>query len=269
VFQTSTEDRSIPVYHQMAQIVRNGLLGKLTRVEVELPAGQRFPDEDPAPVPKGLDYDLWLGPAPCAPYTPNRTERQHWRHVWDYSGGKFTDWGMHQLDTVQLALDMERSGPVRVEGKGTVNEGSMYNTFIEYDLKYTYANGVEVGVKSGGTSLKFHGKDGWVGNKSWRAPLEGSSKEILEWKPDEGDIRLYTNPRGEHRDFLDCVKTRKDPYFPAEAGHRCSSLLHIGNISMLLGRPLRWSPKKEAFLDDARADAMRARPMREPWSLEG
>jgi len=268
VFQTSTEDRSIPVYHQMAQIVRNGVLGKLARVEVELPAGQRFPNEEPAPVPEGLDYDLWLGPAPYAPYTPNRTERQHWRHIWDYSGGKFTDWGMHQLDTVQLALDMERSGPIRVEGKGTVNEGSMYNTFITYDVKYTYSNGVEVRVKSGGTSLKFYGTGGWVGNGGWRQPLEGSSKEILKWKPGEGDIRLYTNPRGEHRDFLDCVKTRKDPYFPAEAGHRCSSLLHIGNISMLLGRALRWSPEKEEFVNDDQANSMRARPLRKPWSLE-
>jgi hypothetical protein len=127
---------------------------------------------------------------------------------------------------------------------------------------------VEVHVKSGGTGLKFHGADGWVGNKGWRAPLEASSKEILEWKPGESDVKLYTNPRGEHRDFLDCVKTRKDPYFPAEAGHRCASLLHIGNISMLLGRALRWSPEKEAFIDDAKADAMRARPMRKPWSLE-
>lgn len=268
VFQTSTEDRSIPVYHQMAQLVRNGVLGRMQHVEVRLPAGQRFPDEEPAPVPAGLDYDLWLGPAPEAPYTPHRTERQHWRHVWDYSGGKFTDWGMHQMDTVQLALDREHSGPTRVEGKGTINKGSMYNTFIEYDVKYRYEDGVQVRVRSGGTSLEFHGADGWVGNKGWRAPLEASSREILNWKPTEDDVRLYTEPRGEHRNFLDCVKTRKDPYFPVEAGHRCSSLLHIGNISMLLGRALCWSPEKEVFVDDPEADSMRSRPMRKPWSLE-
>lgn len=269
VFQTSTEDRSVPIYHQMAQLVRNGVLGKITKVEVQLPAGQRFPHEEPAPVPKGFDYDLWLGPAPEAPYTANRTERQHWRHVWDYSGGKFSDWGMHQLDTVQLALDMEHSGAVRVEGKGTINDGSMYNTFVDYDVNYTYASGAKVLVKSGGTSLKFYGTKGWAGNKSWRAPLEASSKEILEWKPGKGDIKLFTEPRGEHRNFLDCVKSRKVPYFSAEAGHRCATLLHIGNISMLLGRALRWSPEKEAFVGDAKADSMRARPMRKPWSLEG
>ncbi len=269
VFQTSTEDRSIPCYHQMAQTVRNGVIGSVRKVHVRLPAGQRFPHEQPAPVPKGLDWNLWLGPAPEVPYTPNVTERQHWRHVWSYSGGKFSDWGMHQLDTVHWALDMERSGPVEVSGKGTVNPGSMYNTFVSYEVEYRYANGAVVHVRSGGTSLRFEGSDGWIGNKGWRARLEASSADVLAWKPDpdRGDVRLYTNPAGEHRDFLDCVKSRKDPYFPVEVGHRCASLLHIGNISMRLGRKLGWDPKAERFVDDAEADAMRSRPSRSPWSL--
>ena len=267
VFQTSTEDRSIPCYHQMAQVVRNGGIGNVRRVEVRLPAGQHFPNEAPRPVPDGLNYDLWLGPAPFAPYTPNRTKPQHWRHVWDYSGGKFSDWGMHQLDTVQRALDMDNSGPVKVEGKGTVNPGSMYNTFVDYDVTYTYAGGVTVHVASGGTSLWFHGTEGSIGNKGWRAPLEASSPDLLAWKPGDDDTRLYFNPRGEHNDFLTCVHTRRDPYFPAEAGHRCASLLHIGNICMRLGRSLQWNPVQEMFVDDREANAMRSRPMRSPWSL--
>src|SRR5690606_27657187 len=125
------------------------------------------PNEEPAAVPKDLDYDLWLGPAPWAPFTANRTEKDHWRHVWDYSGGKFADWGAHQIDTAQWANDTELTGPIAVEGAGTVNEGSMYNTFITYKLKYTYANGVEMFVESGGTSLRFEGTEGWVGNDGW------------------------------------------------------------------------------------------------------
>jgi hypothetical protein len=81
-------------------------------------------------------------------------------------------------------------------------------------------------------------------------------------------VKLYTNPKGEHRDFLDCVRSRRDPYFPAEVGHRCATLLHIGNISMRLARKLRWDPRKEAFVDDEKANGMRSRPMRAPWSLE-
>ncbi len=268
VFQTSTEDRSMKCYHQMAQIVRNGLIGKVKQVKVQLPAGQKFPNEDPLPVPKGLHWDLWLGPAPYAPYTKNRTERQHWRHVWDYSGGKFSDWGMHQLDTMQWALDMEKSGPEIIDGKGTINEGSMYNTFITYKVNYTYRNGVQVEVKSGGTSLRFEGADGWVGNSRFAGPLQASSEEILQWKPGYDAIKLYTNPRGEHRDFLDCVKTRKDPYFPAETGHRCATLLHAGNISMRLGRKLKWDPEKEEFHNDPEANKMKSCRMRKPWTLD-
>ncbi len=269
VFQTSTEDRSLPCYHQMAQIVRNGLIGKVRTVRVQLPAGDRFPDEAPVPVPEGLDYDLWLGPAPQAPYTPSRTERQHWRNCRDYSGGKLTDWGMHQLDTVQWALDVERTGPVEVEGKGTVSPGSMYNTFVDYEIAYKYSSGIEVHVGSGGTGLRFEGEAGWVGNQQFAGPVEASSKEILAWKPGERDLKLYTNPAGEHRDFLDCVRSRKEPYFPAEVGHRCASLCHVGNIAMSVGRKLRWDPAKEAFVGDLEADLLRSRPMRAPWTLEG
>ena len=267
VFQTSTEDRSIPCYHQMAQAIRSGAIGKVTRVEVTLPAGQRFPNENAAPVPEGLDWDLWLGPAPYVPYTPGRTEAQRWRHVWDYSGGKFSDWGMHQLDTVQLALDRERGGPIKVEGRGTVNEGSVYATFIDYEVTYTYADGVKVRVSSGGTGLMFHGTEGRIGNKEWRGPLEASPAEILSRRPG-GGAALPFNERGEHYDFLACVRSRKDPYFPVESGHRCASLLHIGNICMRLGRALAWDPVKEEFPGDAEANAMRARPMRAPWSLD-
>ncbi len=269
VFQTSTEDRSLPCYHRMAEIVRNGLIGKVRLVQVKLPSGIPFPNEKPAPVPEDLDYDMWLGPAPYAPYTPNRTKPGYWREIRDYSGGQITDWGAHQLDTVQWALDVEHTGPVEVEGRGKVDKGSMYNTFIEYDVKLRYANGVVVHVQSGGTSLRFIGSEGWVGNRHFAAPLEASSPNILKWKPGPNDIRLYTNPRGEHRDFLDCVKSRRDPYFPVEVGHRCSTLAHLGNIAMILGRPLKWDPDREIFPDDPEANALKSRPMREPWRLEG
>ena len=270
VFQTSTEDRSYPVYHRLAELVRNGRIGKLERIEVTLPDGTAYPHETEAPVPGDLNYDLWLGPAPFAPYTPNRTERMHWRHIFDYSGGLISDWGMHLFDTAQWANDTERSGPVEVEGRGTVNEGSLFNTFITFDVEYRYARGVRLHVKNGGTGIRFYGSDGWVGSPAWNKPVEASRPEILESKIGPGEVHLFTCPGGEHRNFLDCVKSRQEPYFPAEIGHRCASLCHLGNIAMQTGRKLRWDPVKEEFSSDAEANAsaLRSRPMRAPWSLE-
>lgn len=270
VFQTSTEDRSLPVYHRLAEIVRSGRIGKLQRIEVTLPSGIEYPDESEAPVPEDLDYDLWLGPAPFAPYTPNRTECMHWRHIFDYSGGLLSDWGMHQFDTAQWANDTERTGPVEVRGKGTAQQDRQFNTFLTYELEYRYKNGVVLHVKDGGTGLHFHGSDGWVGSPGWNLDLKASRPEILNshFGPDE--VRLPTCPEGEHRSFLDAVKSRQDPYFPAEVGHRCATLCHLGNIALELGRPLRWDPENEVFLGDetAQASRLRARPMRAPWSLE-
>ena len=268
VFQTSTEDRSLPCYLQMAQVIRNGLIGKIRKVEVELPIGNRFPTKEAVAPPKDLDWDLWIGPAPKIPYSPDRPEREHWRNCFDHSGGKLTDWGMHQLDTVQWALDRESSGPSEVSGVGIINEGNVYNTFMDYDINYRYDDGVHLHVKSGGTGMRFEGTDGWVSNSQFNRPMEASSKELVKWRPGKGDLKLRTCAGGEHRDFLNCLKNRELPYFPAETGHRCASVQHIGNISMLLKRKLKWDPKTETFIGDKEANELRSRPMRAPWTLD-
>ena len=267
VFQTSTEDRSVAVYHRMAELVRNGRIGKLQKIEVILPKQPGNPgDPTPQPVPPELDWDMWLGPAPYAPYTKDRAHF-NFRWIWDYSGGIICDWGTHLFDTAQWANDTEHSGPTEIEGTGTYWEGGLYNTVKEYDITYRYSNGVIMTCKPGNPSIKFIGSDGWVGNRGWRARLEASSNEILNSviKPDE--IRLYTNPAGEHRDFLDCVKTRKKPYFPVDVGHRVATVCHLGNIAIKLGRKLKWDPIKERFDDNDQANRMLSRPMRSPWRL--
>ena len=267
VFQTSTEDRSLPVYHRMAELVRNGRIGRLQRIHVKLPAGPGTPgDPTPQPVPKGFDYELWLGPAPWAPYCAARI---HWNFRWitDYSGGMLTDWGAHLIDTAQWANDTERTGPVEVEGTGKRYPSGLYDTCYEYRLRYRYASGVEMFVESGGVALRFEGTDGWIANDGWIGPLQASSKEILSSVIGPSEIHLFTCPAGEHRNFLDCVQSRKDPYFPAEIGHRCSSVMHVGNIALSLGRKLRWDPQQERFADDETANRMLSRAMREPWQL--
>jgi hypothetical protein len=251
----------------MAELVRNGRIGKLQRIEVVLPKQPTSPgDPTPQPVPPGFDYEMWLGPAPLAPYTKDRT---HWnfRWIWDTSGGIICDWGAHLFDTAQWANDTERSGPVEVEGTGTYWDGGLFNTVKDYDITYRYANGVVMTCKPGNPAIKFIGTDGWVGNTGWRAPVEASSKEILESTIGPNELHLATNPNGEHDDFLQCVKSRKDPYFPVDIGHRVSTVCHLANIAIKLARKLRWDPVKERFPDDEAANKMLDRSRRDPWQL--
>lgn len=267
VYQASTEDRALPMYHRMAELVRNGAIGRLHTIRVQLPQdkNRRFVAVREDPVPPELDYDMWLGPAPCAPYQP---ERVHFNFRWiqDYSGGMLTDWGCHQVDTAQWANDTELSGPVSVAGTCVYDPG-LYDTAWDFQLDYLYANGVRMRIENTGTGLRFEGDRGWVGNSAWRRPVEASSAEILDTiVPPEG-VHLYTEPAREHRNFLDCVRSRRDPYFPIEKLHRLSSLLHCGNICLKLGRKLNWNPEREEFVADAAANRLRSRAMREPWHL--
>ncbi len=267
-FQTSTEDRAVPVYHRMAELVRNGRIGKLQRIEVILPKQPGKPgDPTPQPVPEGFDYDMWLGPAPEAPYTKDRV-LFHFRCVSDYSGGIICDWGTHLFDTAQWGNDTERSGPVEIEGKGNRWEGGLYDTVKDYDVTYRYANGVVMTCKPGNPSIKFIGSDGWVGNTGWRAKLQASSKEIHDAKIGDDEIKLFTEPKGEHRNFLDCVKSRKDPYFPVDIGHRVSTVCHLANIAIDRGVRLKWDPVKEKFAGDDAANAMcKMREGRGEWKI--
>ncbi|MGI9240236.1 MAG: gfo/Idh/MocA family oxidoreductase, partial [Verrucomicrobiales bacterium] len=220
------------------------------------------------PVPEGLDYDMWLGPAPEAPYTKDRV-LFNFRWISDYSGGIICDWGTHLFDTAQWANDTERSGPVEIIGKGSRWEGGLYDTVKDYDVSYRYANGVTMTCKPGNPSIKFVGSDGWVGNSGWRAKLEASSQEILESEIGDDEIKLFTNPAGEHRNFLDCVKSRNDPYFPVDIGHRVSTVCHLANIAIDRGVKLAWDPAKEEFVGDDAANAMRRiRAGRGEWRIE-
>jgi len=268
IYQASTEDRALPMYHRMAELVRNGAIGRLHAIRIQLPAGdvgrRTIPIRED-PVPPELDYDMWLGPAPLAPYQPERVH-YHFRWIQDYSGGMLTDWGCHQGDTAQWANDTEHTGPVSVEGTGVFGQG-LYDTALDFDLHYTYRNGVKLRIENTGTGLRFEGDKGWVGNTAWRRPVEASSPEILDTIVPPDGIHLYTEPGREHRNFLDCVRSRRDPYFPIEKLHRLSSLLHCGNICLKLGRKLQWNPDAEEFVDDPAANRLRARAMRAPWHL--
>ena len=289
VFQTASENRSIDVYLRLAELARSGVLGKLEVIEVGLPTGNNdmrlgpqtkatFNVREPQPVPPELDYDTWLGQAPNLPYIPARL---HGSFRWNlaFSGGVLTDWGAHMIDLAQWAHDTEHTGPVTVAGKGDFPpRDAVFNTAPTFELLYEYADGVKMTVKSDGPYIRVRGSSGWIGSEGWRGALKASDPAILETNVEPDKVGIYRpseivparegNKGGEHRNFYDCVKSRKPTYAPAEVGHRTITIAHIGNIAMQLGRKLRWNPDAEDFVGDSEASAMLTRPQRSPWTIE-
>jgi predicted dehydrogenase len=281
ITQVASENRSIDTYLRLVELVINGRVGALRHIHVSLPSGRgskvtqegRFKS---GPAPERLDYETWLGQAPWVPYCEARV---HWNFRWNLatSGGMLTDWGAHLIDLAQLGHGTELGGPVEVEGKGEwPARDAVWNTAAGFDLRYRYADGVTMSVVSNGPTVRFEGTEGWVECGSWRAPLTASRPSILDPLP--ADARQVYRPSeivqgtdsgkgGEHRNFIDGVKSRKPCDPPFEVGHRTISIAHIGNIAMLLGRPLKWNPEAERFVGDAEADAFLSRPQREPWTL--
>jgi len=267
IYQTASENRSVDVYHRMCELVRNGRIGQLHTIHVELPSGPHSPgDPKPMSVPKDFDYEMWLGPALWAPYTKDRCHGS-FRWILDYSGGQLTDWGAHLINIAQWGNNTDLTCPVEVEGKGVFCKEGLFNTAKEYRIQYKYTNGVKLIITSGTPSIRFEGTEGWIGNYRWRGPLQANPKSVLDSVIGPNEIHLYTCQAGEQRNFLDCVKSRKECYYTAEVGHKTFTISHIGNISMLLGRKLKWDPEKERFINDDQANRMLSRSMRSPWHL--
>ncbi|MBL7967898.1 MAG: Gfo/Idh/MocA family oxidoreductase [Prolixibacteraceae bacterium] len=270
VYQTSLEDRSLFPYHRMAELARNGRIGKIQKIVCGLPGAYNlryqandFTVQQP---PKEFFYDMWLGPAPEAPYSPGRC---HWNFRWifDYSGGSICDWGSHIIDTAQRALGTEKSGPVSVEGTGIFGTEGLYNTAHTYRLIYEYESGAVMEVHSEKVEIRIEGTDGWLYVNGWNGKLEASSEEILNSEIGSNEIHLSTD-QSEHANFLKCIRSRAETYHPVEDVHRNSTIAHMGNIAMILGRKLHWDVQKEEFVNDAEANSMRSKPERDPWKLE-
>lgn len=263
ILQTGSQQRSSPEFRRACELVRNGCLGTVRKVEVELPPNNRTcpPEWAPEPVPPELDYDFWLGPAPWAEYHPQRCHYE-FRFILDYSGGQVTNFGAHHLDIVQWALGMDGSGPCRVRGRGEFPASGLFTTATRVEACLTYPGGTEVEVRTGGSSVTFHGTRGSlaVERGSLRTEPEALAREELG----PGAVRLYVSD-DHHANWLECIRTRREPICPAEVGHRSATCCHLVNIAMQLGRELTWDPAAEAFAGDDEANALRERQRREPW----
>jgi len=261
VFATGLEDRSIIHYHKMAEAVRNGAIGQLQHIQVGLPVKPIYEIEEPAPIPPGFDFNLWLGPTPERDYTPSLTQPQFWRQIRDFSGGSLTDWGAHLLDTAQVGNFAENTSPVAVSGHGFVPPHTVNTVPQTYEINYTYANGVTMQVVSDQPAIRFEGSDGWVGNQGWRGKLEASDMEIFRRSYAPKTNKIWARPTTEHRNFLDSIRDGTPPTYDAESLHQLSTVMHMGAIAMEVDRPLRWDPQTESF-DDPAANALRSRPSR-------
>jgi predicted dehydrogenase len=283
VLQTGSQQRSDANFRLACEAVRNGRLGKLTKVTSVLPAGLHGGPFKPSPVPAGLNWDFWQGQAPATEYVKERCHT-NFRFWLEYSGGTLTDWGAHHNDIVLWGIGRERSGPVSVQGKRLVDPvPGGYTTPSEYVIEYTYADGLTHVCQSttassifGGEQkartrtesnhgVRFEGTDGWL--FVTRGKLQASNPAILKDPFGKTDTRLYVS--NDHMgNFFDCVKTRKAPICEAEIGHRSVSVCHLGGIAIRVGRKLTWNPEAEEFVNDKEANGHVAREQRKPWTYD-
>lgn len=269
VYQSGTQRRSNACFRFGVDIARSGMLGRLHTLHCYYHNGPACPPQKPEPVPKGFDYDKWLGPAPFEPYTARRCHGT-FRWLYDYSGGQLTDLGAHFNDLAQWANDSQYGGPREYEGWAEFPKDGLFNTPMRFEVIATYEDGVkmichdETEPGRGPRGNKFVGTEGWVSVDD-TGKITASSKAIMQ-KVNMAQ-KGYGYMTGHHRDFLDCVKTRRLPISNAEVSHRSVTTCHASNICLRLGRKLRWDPANEQFINDQTADRMLARAMRSPWSL--
>jgi predicted dehydrogenase len=271
VWQTGSQQRSGGKFRRACELVRNGRIGKLYKVEVGLPDGGGTDVKSLLDVPPELDWDFWLGPAPWRPYMDfgRGNCHWHWRWIMDYSGGQLTDWAGHHIDIAHWGMGLDRTGPVEIEGKGVYPRQGLYDVPSAYKFTCKYANGLTMTVGNDSQQPKGRGAV-WYGDKGWvhvnRGRLDAHPKSILDSVIGPNETHLYKSD--DHKgNFLDCIRTRAETVAPAEVAHRSISVGLLGEIAMLTGRKLKWDPETEQFLNCEQANRMLSRPMRSPWHV--
>ncbi|AWW00144.1 Gfo/Idh/MocA family protein [Arcticibacterium luteifluviistationis] len=262
VLQTGSMQRSWPEFLRTAELIRNGYLGEIKEIFVNVGNPPKDIDFVAQPLPNHLNWDLWMGPnTDKTPYnellapTLENDFWALWREYKPFGGGYITDWGAHMFDIVQWALDMDNSGPVKVSAPLSKNMSGDIR-----GLKYTYKNGITVTHKDFGKNngIRFIGSEGTldVQRKKLEEP-DNLKKVVIK----ETDIRLK-HPENHYIDFINSMRSRELPICDVEIGHRTSSMCNIGNIAYELGAELDWNPKKETFKNNAAANALLGREMR-------
>jgi predicted dehydrogenase len=302
IWQTGSWQRSVSTFHKAAEIVRNGLIGTVTHVEVGLPAGfadfsgtgkealeklSSLPDKitdlsrvtpgTPAwnllatEPPATLDYNTWIGPSRMEPYIAARSHK-NWRWNYNTGGGQLMDWIGHHCDIAHWGLGFDNSGPSEIEGHGEFPAAdAIWNTSPKYRIELQYPQNITMTIAGGYDDIKSGVK--WIGTEGWvwvdRGGFEASNPEWKKGKslPEElRKVKLYES-KGHQRNFLDCVKSRQPTITPVETGHHSAIPGHLGLISMRVGRKIYWDVKHEKILHDAEASKLLTREYRAPWHI--
>src|ERR1035437_7490924 len=276
VWQTGSWQRSIGTFHKAAEIVRNGLIGKVTHVEVGLPGGQggRIPDPKdmlPSTPPAQLDYDTRIGPSKLMPYVRGRVHRE-WRWNYNTGGGQLLDWVGHHCDIAHWGCDFDNSGPFEIEGEGEFPPvDAVWNTCTKYRIELKYPRDITITIAGGYKQIR--GGTKWIGTDRWvrvdREKFDGSDPEWKHYKNLPDELRKVKLPMSSNhqRNFLESIKSRQPTITPVETAHHSAIPGHLGLISMLVGRRLKWDAQKECLLGDAYASKLLMRSYRAPWKL--
>lgn len=281
ICQTGSQQRSGRSFRRAVELVRAGVIGKLKRIRVTLPA-RTVPDMDKfteQPVPATLDYDMWLGPAPYAPYHEKRVH-SFFRCNYDYSGGSLNDWIGHHYDIAIWGAGLSHTGPVAIKNaKAVFKKHPLYNTPWHYYFEAHYANGLHIAVTTvdeskqssdfisnndGGTS--FEGEDGWI--QVSRRGIQYSSPRFATLPLPSDSFRISDALTGHRENWAQCIRTRRTPVAPAAECHRTSTVAALANIAFRTGRSeLKWNPDTEQIIDAPDAQALLTRAYRAPWQL--
>jgi len=286
IWQTGSWQRSEGLFRWAAQLVQNGYVGKVTRVEVGLPSGHNdfaksgkdLPD---GPVPQGVDYEFWTGPAQMMPFNPCRFHK-NWRWNYNTGGGQLMDWIGHHCDIAHWGLANPKFGCGPDDAVGPLElsataefpaKDALWNTATKYRIDCKYPNDIEMVIAGGhadiGGGAKWIGPNGWV--SVTRGKIDASDKQWIRdiqtrEKAGTLDVPLYKSP-GHWKDFIDCIKSRKRTITPVEVAHRSQTPGHLGYIAAVTGRKIKWDAAKQVIVDDAEATKMMSKKMREPWTI--
>jgi predicted dehydrogenase len=266
VVQMGTQYRSMARTRQACEWVRNGRFGKVHTVRLSHRSNRTHPCEPSQPVPPGLDWDLWLGPAPWAEYHPARC---HFTFRWfmDYGGGSLADNGVHMFGVVSWAMGTDHTGPVTIEGTGRQAPDNLFDSPVDLTVRYEFADPpfemIWEQAGDGKLNLEFVGSDATLSG-FWEFKVAEGEADLSPTRTDELHLDRSDSHSG---NWLDCIATRRRPVMDVEIGHRVTCFSHLGNIAYLTGRKLRWDPASERFLGDDQANRMLDAPYRDPWRL--
>ncbi|OGV63277.1 MAG: hypothetical protein A2283_15090 [Lentisphaerae bacterium RIFOXYA12_FULL_48_11] len=262
IFQYGTQQRCFSQHCGFAaELVRNGYIGELRSIDVIAPNGATGGKQDPQPVPDGLDYEMWLGPAPVTPYTTDRVVGGGRWHIYDYALGFIAGWGAHPLDIAHWGYPHI---PVEYEGTGRIPEDGLFDTVVDWDIKGRYSSGVTFTLKPGGDKTTFTGTEGWVAPS--RGGITASSESLLKVKIKPDEIHLLQDNH-HYLNFVKAVKTRQTPASDIDSAVQSDFISHLGDICIRTGRKIKWDTERETIVGDTEAVRMMNRARRESWGL--